>query len=619
MIKTSQPKLKQQLGGLSKKPGSYIFRDKGGLVLYVGKANNLRSRVLSYFRKNADLTPAKIAMVKKIADLETIVVASELEALILEATLIKKYRPHYNVLLKDDKHYLFIKITTNEDFPKVMTVRRISKDRARYFGPFTSSQAVRDTLNLLQKIFPYRTCTLDLVRTGASNKNFRPCLRYHLGRCDAPCAQKISAAAYGKIIDKIVLFLEGRLGFVMQDLEKQMGAAADRQDFERAANLRDQISTIKQLTKKQVVLSPKFTSQDVVGFVTNQRGDKAFATILKIREGRLLAKENFVLHIPPDSPAEEIVRALILHHYQSATFFPRDLVLPIKLHDSKSIKALFEKRLKSLHLPNNFKITQASKGTKKGLLALAEENALEYRAKQNLKKLEKPHQDFVALKKLSKALGLAQPARRVEIYDISNTQGVAPVGSMVVFSKGQPDKAEYRRFKIKDLAEQPNDVGMLAEVLRRRLKRVLSAKESWPQPDLIIVDGGKPQLNAALKVKDQLDLEIPLAALAKKEELLFTPGSQKPLRLAKDSPALFLVQRMRDEAHRFAITFHRRLRNQRGQRSLLDEIRGIGPKRKKLLLQKYGSLQAISLASETELDKLIGQKAATALMEQLAK
>jgi excinuclease ABC subunit C len=623
-------KVTTQLAALPKKPGCYLFRDEQGEILYVGKAKVLRNRVRSYFQNRASFTnPAKVSMVQRINDIETIVVGSEMEALILESTLIKKYEPRYNVVLKDDKNYLFIKVTIQEDFPKILTVRRVSKDGARYFGPFTSSFAVRDTLRLLQRIFPYRTCDLDLAEGAIADKKYRPCLRFHMGRCDAPCVGNIQRADYRRVIDKVLLFLEGKLDFVMHDLQREMKEAAAEQLFERAARLRDQISQIKHLTAKQVVLSPKFTNQDVIGFVTDRRRTKAFASLIMIREGKVLGQEHFVLNIDPANSDEEIVRSLILQHYEHATFFPRELLVPTLPLDADAIIALLKQRMAGVHLAHNLRMTHARSGSKKRLLAMAEENALEFRARKTQEWGAVDLNLTTALKNLATGLTLKKPPQRVEIYDISNIQGTSAVGSMVVFFQGRPAKAEYRRFKIASLKEEPNDVGMMKEVLRRRLKRLGQSEATideksdarvvsqWPTPDLIIVDGGKPQLGAALSVMRELDVDIPVAGLAKQEEELFLPGRAVSVKFPAGSGALHLVQRMRDEAHRFAITFHRQVRSGRERRSLLDEVVGIGPRRKKLLLEKYGSVSAIADASETELGKLIGKTAAKALHQQL--
>jgi excinuclease ABC subunit C len=623
-------KVETQLAALPKKPGCYLFRDDQGQILYVGKAKVLRNRVRSYFQNRASFTnPAKVSMVGRVCDIETIVVGSEMEALILESTLIKKYEPRYNVVLKDDKNYLFIKVTVQEDFPKILTVRRVIKDGARYFGPFTSSFAVRDTLRLLQRIFPYRTCELELIEGAIADKKYRPCLRFHMGRCDAPCVGNVERAEYRRVIDKVLLFLEGKLDFVVQDLEREMKAASSEQLFERAARLRDQIGQIKHLTAKQVVLSPKFTNQDVIGFVTDRRHTKAFASLMMIREGKMLGQEHFVLAIDPANSDEEIVRSLILQHYEQATFFPRELLVPTLPLDAEAIVALLNQRMAGVHLTHTLRMTRARVGAKKRLLAMAEENALEFRARKTQEWNAVDLNLSAALKSLTSGLGLKKSPERVEIYDISNIQGTSAVGSMVVFLQGKPAKAEYRRFKIASLKEEPNDVGMMKEVLRRRLKRMAlgttattessSARPAaqWPKPDLIIVDGGKPQLGAALSILHELDIDIPIAGLAKQEEELFLPGRAESIKFPAGSSALHLVQRMRDEAHRFAITFHRQVRSGRERRSLLDEVVGIGPRRKKLLLEKYGSVSAIADASETELGKLIGKAAAKALREQL--
>jgi excinuclease ABC subunit C len=627
-------KIRTQLASLPKKAGCYLFRDPDGQVLYVGKAKVLRQRVRSYFQDGASFNnPAKFSMIQRIEDIETIIVTSEMEALILESTLIKKYEPRYNVLLKDDKHYLFIKVTVQEDYPKVLTVRRVDKDGARYFGPFTSSFAVRDTLRLLQKVFPYRTCDLELLGGGPGTpdagaiqaRGYRPCLRYHLGRCDAPCIEGVSREQYRAVIDKVLLFLEGKLDFVTADLTREMNSSAKRQDFERAARLRDQIAEIAHLTAKQVVLSPKFTNQDVVGFVTDRRRTRAFASLMMIREGKVLGQEHFVLTIDPSNTDEEIVRRLVLQHYQQATFVPRELIVPVRLSDANAIIKLLQRQAASMHLEHAIRIVVPRTGSKKRLLAMTEENAMEFRARKTAEWTSGELNTTAALRRLAQAIGWrdtngsSKIPQRVEIYDMSNIQGTSAVGSMVVFTDGKPNKAEYRRFKIVTLKEEPNDVGMMKEVLRRRLRRLVNNDPRWPRPDLIIVDGGKPQLGAAVSILHELDLDIPVVGLAKREEEIFVPKRKQSVRLERGTAALHLVQRMRDEAHRFAITFHRQVRSGRNRRSLLDEIVGIGPKRKKILIQRYGSLSAVADASQTELGKLIGSRAAKALLEQLSK
>jgi len=649
-------KISQQLTSLPKKPGCYLFRDSDGTVLYVGKAKVLRNRVRSYFHTNPNFTnPAKFSMLRQIDDIETIVVGSEMEALILESILVKKYEPRYNVLLKDDKHYLFIKVTVQEDFPRVETVRRVSKDGARYFGPFTNSFAVRDTLRLLQRIFPYRTCDLDLQISaspgsrGSATKSaepgtikargYRPCLRFHMGRCDAPCIENISREDYRAVIDKVLLFLEGKLDFIVQDLHGEMERAAKQQLFERAARVRDQIRQIEHLTSKQVVLSPKFTNQDVIGFVTDRERQRAFASLMQIRDGKVLGQEHFVMGLDHSagSADEEIIRRLIVEHYEQATFIPKQLIVPVKLSDQAALEQLLRVRATSLHLPHKPRIINPRTGLNKRLLSMAEENAQEFRTRKTHEWQSSDLNLSAALKGLSEALRLPGKLDRVEIYDISNIQGTSAVGSMVVFEQGKPNKQAYRRFKIATLKEEPNDVGMMKEVLRRRLRRLPGlvqpatdkdepAAITWPKPDLIIVDGGKPQLGAALTVLDELDLAVPVVGLAKREEELIVPAptvngltasGAKSIMLPRGSASLHLVQRMRDEAHRFAITFHRQVRGKRSRRSLLDEVVGIGPAKKRLLIQRYGSVSAIADASETELAKLIGANAAKALMQQL--
>jgi len=614
----SNDKLAAALAALPKKPGCYIFRDEAGEVLYVGKAKVLRSRVRSYFQSGAHgSNPAKLSMVRKIVDLETVVVGSELESLILESTLIKKYSPRYNVLLKDDKQYLFVKVTVQEDFPQVLTVRRVVKDGARYFGPFTSAFAVRQTLKLMQRIFPYRTCDLELVSGEIASHGYKPCLRYHMGRCEAPCVEGVSKEGYRQAIDRVVLFLEGKLDAVRDELVAEMKENAARQDYERAARLRDQVAQLDHLRARQVVLSPRFTNQDVVGFVTDRRRTRAYASLIMVRDGRVLGTEHLELAIDPSATDEEVVRALVLQRYDTATFVPRELLLPTRLSDASAIEALLRQRAASLGLDTKVQVRAPLRGSPRRLVAMAEENALEFRARRTVEQRVDEAGTRVALDRLGKAVSLERGPERVEVYDISNIQGTSAVGSMIVFVQGKPSKADYRRFKIATLKEEPNDVGMMKEVLRRRLSRLVAGDTRWPRPDLIIVDGGKPQLGAALSVLAELDLDVPVVGLAKREEELFVPGRAGSVRLPRGSSALHLVQRMRDEAHRFAITFHRQVRSARTRRSLLDEVVGIGPKRKKVLLEHYGTVEALAEAGETELGKLIGARAARALLEQL--
>ncbi|MFO0704801.1 MAG: excinuclease ABC subunit UvrC [Candidatus Andersenbacteria bacterium] len=465
-------KITQRLATLPKKPGCYLFRDSGGTVLYVGKAKVLRNRVRSYFHTTPNFAPAKFSMMRQVADIETIVVSSEMEALILESILIKKYEPRYNVVLKDDKHYLFIKVTVQEDFPQVETVRRVAKDGARYFGPFTNSFAVRDTLRLLQRIFPYRTCDLDLQVSASPGskaapagtikaRGYRPCLRYHMGRCDAPCIENISREDYRAVIDKVLLFLEGKLDFVMQDLRREMERAAAAHLFERAARLRDQIKQIEHLTAKQVVLSPRFTNQDVLGVVTDRERNRAFAALMLIRDGKVLGQEHFVVTLAAGATDEEVLRRLIVEHYEQATFIPKQLILGTKLSDQVALTQLLRTRTQALELKHAPQIVVPRAGLNKRLLAMAEENAQEFRARKTHEWAAADLNVQAALAGLAKALtpplkkkaaigtGSANAGLdRVEIYDISNIQGTSAVGSMVVFDKGRPNKQAYRRFKI---------------------------------------------------------------------------------------------------------------------------------------------------------------------------
>ena len=612
----------EKLQYLPSKPGVYIYRDMAGEVIYVGKAVSLKNRVRSYFQSGANLTPKVRAMVPKIADLEYIVTDSEVEALILESNLIKEHRPRYNVFLKDDKSYPYLKITLNEDFPRVYITRRVIRDGARYFGPYTRVGAVHETLRLLKKLFPFRTC-----KQKEPPVRDRPCLNHHIKRCLGPCCGLTGKQEYRKAVGEICLFLEGRQEELVKHLKKRMEEAAEALLFEQAAELRDQLRAVDAVMEKQKIVSTGLEDQDVVALA---RGiSEACVMVFFIRGGKLTGREHFLLHGTEDMERAEVVTAFIKQYYHQAQFFPREVLLPEIAEEETEVISRWLSEKKGAKVA----LRVPKRGEKRSLLEMAEKNALlllDQIEQERLSSRQDKDNLELALGELAKALGLSKPPYRLECYDISNTQGTETVASMVVFEAGKPQKDQYRRFKIKTV-EGPNDFASMQEVIGRRFKRgkeerelvntgQLSSKEAkfHRLPDCVIVDGGKGQLSVAREVMHDLGFGyIPAFGLAKQEELLFKEGEKEPVALPRDSQALYLVQRLRDEAHRFAVTYHRQLRSKRNLKSLLDEVDGIGPKRRRELLKAFSSLEDIAKAGLEELAAVEGmnKKAAEAVYE----
>jgi excinuclease ABC subunit C len=612
--------LDERLSALPAKPGVYLMKDAQGQIIYVGKAISLRNRVRSYFHTPAGQVPKVRRLVEHIADFEFIVTGSELEALILECNLIKKHRPHYNVRLKDDKHYPYIKITLQDAYPRIYTVRRMENDGARYFGPHTSSKAVYQTMELLRKLFPYLTCKREI--TG---KDKRPCLYYYIGRCAGPCIGAVSQEEYRGLVEQIILFLEGKQERIVDDLQRKMAQAAQDLDFERAATLRDQIQALQRVIEKQRIIDAAQSDQDVIAFA-REDGQACVQTFF-IRGGKLIGREYFVLTGTQDEDDLQIMSSFVKQFYDEAAYIPPAILLQHEV-DEALIIALWLRQKRgtkvTVHVPR--------RGKGRELVQMAAENAAETLAHLRAQWAADQARQVTALDELQKHLDLDVAPTRIECYDISDIQGRAATGSMVVFGKGVPRKSEYRRFRIKTVTGA-DDYAMLQEVLRRRFRRAASSQQSavsrqpspdgrrdprqdaasgeadvaeqegWAvMPDLLIVDGGKGQLNAALEVMREMGVDhIPAIGLAKQHEEVFAPGRASPILLPRDSEALYLLQRVRDEAHRFAIGYHRQLRQRTGLRSRLDDIPGIGAKRRQALLKRFGSLQAIREASLEEL------------------
>lgn len=592
--------LKEQLSSIPPKPGVYLMKDEKGKVIYVGKAVNLRNRVRSYFHASADHSPKTHYLRQDIADLDFIVTASELEALILECNLIKKHQPRYNVRLKDDKRYPYIKITWQEPYPRIYTVRQMQNDGAKYYGPFTATWAVSQTLDLLRKIFPYLTCKREI--TGQDK---RACLYYHIGRCPGPCIGAVSQEEYRALVSQICRFLEGKSEEIVDDLRAQMTTASERLEFERAAALRDQIAALERVIERQRVVSSALADEDVIAFA-RQDGD-ACVQVFFIRRGKLIGREYFVLEGTADEDARQIMTSFVKQFYDKAAYVPSEILLQSDIDEALIIQSWLRSRRGT-----KVALTVPRRGQKKELVQMAAENAAETLAHLRAQWLLDESKSVEALAELQEHLELAQPPARIECYDISNIQGQAATGSMVVFVKGVPRKSDYRRFKIRTV-EGADDYAMMKEVLRRRFRRAtgetekeakLTEDKPWTiLPDLIVVDGGRGQLNTALEVLDEYGLReaVPVVGLAKEREEIFAPGQPSPILLPRNSQGLFLMQRIRDEAHRFALQHHRRLREKKTLTSTLEEIPGIGSKRRQALLKHFGSLERIREATLEEL------------------
>ena len=585
------------------------MRSESSEVLYVGKAASLRSRVSSYFAPSANL-PRKIAkMVGRVADYEYIVTESEQEALILECNLIKEHQPPYNARLKDDKSYPFIKINMAEDFPQVYITRRVSKDGSRYFGPFANAGSVRRTLNLLKKLFPYRSCTKTITGDDA-----RPCLDFHIHRCVGPCIGAVDKQEYAEVIDQVVLFLEGKTNKVVGSIKKRMLDAAESLEFERAAALRDQLLAIEKVNEGQKVLHLTSENLDVIAASPGSR--EAWVEVFFIRQGKLIGRDNFLMTGTQDDEPPKILTAFVKQFYDATPYVPPKILVQYPIEEADAVQTwLREKRNGSV------RVYAPRRGEKRRLVAMVAENAEQGFEQLRLKQMSDSAATDAAMSELQEALSLPYPPRRIECYDISNIQGSNAVGSMVVFEDGKPRKAHYRRFQIKSV-EGVDDYSMMREMLTRRFKRLSQTKRaassnaakpdaksaSWGiQPDLVLIDGGKGHLGAALQVFLELGInDIPLASLAKENEELFTPQMSEGVMLPRNSQGLYLVQRARDEAHRFAITFHRERRSKKSVSSALDLVPGIGPKRRRMLIRRFGSVRGISGASVEEVASVPG-------------
>jgi excinuclease ABC subunit C len=641
MLETSLP-IDQQLARLPDQPGVYKFYDAKGALLYVGKAQSLRNRVRSYFLKSATLEPYKRQMVTEIADIQYLLAETPTQALHFEADLVRSERPRYNVKLRDDKHYPYIRINVQEPWPKSMVARKMQRDGARYFGPFTDATSVRQTLDTVNRLFPHILC--NRVITG---NDPRACLYYHIKRCPAPCIGAINNEDYRQIVDQMVGFLDGKSDSVLAEMRREMEAAAETLEFERAADLRDRIRAAERVVTQQQIVYSSIADEDVIG--VHHEGPYSAVQVFLVRGGRLIGREHFVLEGHGEESEDEIVWSFVIQYYSQATDIPDELVLPVAIEDMDAIGVWLNDRRTEHGKKSRRKVrvTAPRSGDKRKLIELATSNAKEVLEMLRARWLADEARTTGAVVELQEILDLPQMPNRIECYDISHVQGTNQVASMVVFENGQPHRSAYRRFKIKHELGS-NDVLSMQEVIGRRFRRALTGQlrrageqgtwetseplvggseslldssepEAEPEggwaemPDLIIIDGGMAQLNAALEILDGMEItELPVVGLAKENEEIFVRDRAtgralaNPVLLPRTSQAMYLVQRIRDEAHRFAITYHRQVRARTGLRSALDDVQGIGPKRKRELLRRFGSVKGIRAATLEDLAAVPG-------------
>jgi excinuclease ABC subunit C len=612
------PELQATLDNLPDRPGVYLMKDTRGEVVYVGKAQSLRNRVRSYWQKGAPAGELHLirSVIDKVAALDYTLTDSDSEAFLLEVNLIKRYRPRFNIRLKDDKSYPYIKITLGDDFPRVERTRRLPTDGSRYFGPYASATSVDESMNLVRRLFPFRTCTID-IKDGVRALQ-RPCLLYHIKRCQGPCIQAIDKDAYRADITQIELFLEGRQETLVKALRAEMTAASDQQAYERAAALRDKVKAIERTMESQKMAGFARTELDLLGLA--RQDNQAAVQLFTVRDGKLLGRDVFLLDAMREATDDEVLTSFAEQYYARASSIPREILVPAALSDSAALEAfLAERRAGPVHL------LVPRRGEKRALMELAVRNATETLAREQARWLADQGRTLGALEELAAALDLPGPPMRIECYDISTFQGAQSVGSMVVFEEGRPRTGDYRRFRVKTV-QGPNDFASHQEVLLRRFRRAKAGDEGsaeelrWRLPDLVIIDGGKGQVAAAKAVLDELGLhDLPLVGLAKEREELFLPGAGDPVLLPATSGALYLVQRLRDEAHRFAITYHRDLRAKASVRSAFDDLPGVGPKRKRALLRVFGSAKRVREAPVEQIAAVpgIGPRLAATIKETL--
>jgi excinuclease ABC subunit C len=616
MAVTLEEAIKRRLKAVPETPGVYLFRDNRSQVIYVGKALRLRDRLRSYFTPGYAPTAQVAELIRKAHDFEFVTTANEVEALVLENDFIKNYRPRYNIRLKDDKNYLYLKVPVNEEFPRVHYSRRVLKDGALYFGPYTSALSLRSTVKSIRQLLPFRTCSDEIFKQG------KVCLDFHIKRCPGPCERRITSEDYKARINEVALFMEGRSDLLGRELRERMESAADRLDFENAARYRDQLNSIERIADRQKVLTHSRDDQDIVAYARN--GNDVYAEVAYIRQGKMVGHDGHPLEGAAEATEPEILRGFLLQYYSSATHVPRTVILPGTVEEPQLIIDWLSQKRGG---PVTIEIPQ--RGRKRGLVTQLAETATQELQQLRIQADYDRSRTEPMLAALAEALGLEALPKRVECYDISNIQGDSAVGSMVVFEDGRPRNDHNRHFRIR-YVPGPNDFAMLQEVLGRRLERleeaqrredaeVVGDRSFSSRPDLILIDGGRGQLSAAMEVLEAAGFaDIPTFALAKEREEIFAPDRAEPIVQERNSPGMFLVQRIRDEAHRFAITHHRKVRAKKALTSPLDSVEGIGPARKRALLRHFGSVQAIRDAAVEDIVKLgIPERLAARLKESL--
>ncbi|MXY49779.1 MAG: excinuclease ABC subunit UvrC [Gemmatimonadetes bacterium] len=586
--------IEKKLKSLPGKPGVYLMKDARSRIIYVGKTRALRQRIRSYFQKTRLTAPKSVALASRIRDFDYVATESEVDALLLEDHLIKEHKPKYNVMLRDDKSFPFIMVT-NEAFPRVVVTRNVRQDGARYFGPYTNVKAMRRTIDLVRKVFPLRTCP----SAKAWPSMDRPCLDYYIDRCPGPCKGHIGEEGYGEIIEQVCQFLSGRTKDLLNRLKERMARASEQLQFELAGRIRDQIVAIEKTTIRQRAFSNREVDRDIIGLARN--GTDVCGAVLQVREGKLLGKEHFFLTAPEESTEPETLGAFLTQYYLAAQLWPDEILLTGEPDGMETFREWMARQRGS-----KVEVVVPRRGDKAAMVRLATQNAELQLNTHALKRAETRVRRSMpaSVGSLQEVLGLEAPPRRVETFDISNIQGSDPVASLVCFVDGRPRKSDYRKFKVRDVIG-PNDFAMMQEVVGRRYRRLID--ENKPLPDLVLIDGGKGQLSSVRQVLNELGLvDLPVIGLAKRLEEVFRPGQSEPILVPRSSPALKMLMQARDEAHRFAVTFHRQQRGRRMIRSELDNIPGVGPKRKQQLILALGSVENIRKCSEEELRTVQG-------------
>ena len=602
--------IKEELKKLPNKPGIYIMKNDRDEILYIGKAINLKNRVRQYFQSSKNLMPKIKTMVSKVSYFEYIVTDSELEALILECNLIKEHRPRYNTLLKDDKNYPYIKITTNDEFPRVFVTRQMKKDKNKYFGPYINQKALRETVELIQNIWNIRTCNRNLPKDIGRQ---RPCLNHSIGKCKAPCNGKVSGDEYKKMISEIIDFLNGNTQYIIENLEREMNELAKELEFEKAGKVRDQINSIKSIAERQKIVNTTDEDQDVIAFARS--GDEALVQIFFVRKGKLIGREHFRMNGVEGLKRSEVMNSFIKRFYSGTAYIPKEIIMQEDIKERKVIQEWL-----TYKKGYNVYLKAPQKGDKSKLVELAAKNAVLVLEQfgENIKREEK--RTSGAVEEIRKILGIKKDIKRIESYDISNIGGFQSVGAMVVYENGKPKRSDYRKFKIK-WVKGPDDYASLEEVLTRRFNRakneIIELKNKQLEskygkftnlPDLIMMDGGKGQVNIANKVLDELDLYIEVCGLVKDDKHR-TRGlyyKNKEIILEKRSEGFKLITRIEDEVHRFAIEYHKALRSKQQVQSILDDIKGIGAVRRKELIKHFKSVENIRIASVDDLEMVEG-------------